>query len=198
MPAPSSTEPSRTESSRTGPLARRHRHVWLPATLAELIADCAQAAGEVYRQLAEAPPTQPDVPVQLGLPAGLSRSASTRVDAARARDAERWAATTEPEEVPARATGVPADIGADFLTDLLDDPAQAVERAQELAKTGEFTLDQILDEATDSAVLSGLLSLHEAERQSDPSAAAAKCLVAAGHFALAVSVVSVDVPAATP
>ena len=85
-----------------------------------------------------------------------------------------------------------------LLTDLLDDPAQAVKRAQKLANTGQFTVDQILDEATDSAVLSGLLSLHGAQRQSDPSPAAAKCLAAAGHFALAVSVVLVHVPVATP
>ncbi|MCX4409856.1 MULTISPECIES: hypothetical protein [unclassified Streptomyces] len=42
------------------------------------------------------------------------------------------------------------------------------------------------------------MSLHEAQRRSDPSPAAAKCLAAAGHFALAVSVVLVLVPAATP
>ncbi|MGW4914040.1 hypothetical protein [Streptomyces sp. NPDC004270] len=77
-------------------------------------------------------------------------------------------------------------------------PAQAEKRAQELANTGQFTVDQILDEATDSAVLSGLLSLHEAQRQSGPSTAAVKCLAAAGHFALAVSVVLVHVPAVTP
>ncbi|WP_330280529.1 MULTISPECIES: hypothetical protein [unclassified Streptomyces] len=37
------------------PLARRRRHAWLLATLTELIGDCAQAAGEVYRAVAEAP-----------------------------------------------------------------------------------------------------------------------------------------------
>ncbi|WP_329374825.1 hypothetical protein [Streptomyces sp. NBC_01483] len=186
-----------TEPSCAEPLARRHRHAWLLATLTELIGDCAQAAGEVYRPVAEAPPTQTDVPVNLGLLVGLRRSAGTRVDAARAQDAARCA-TAEAEGVSARADGVPADVGTDFLTDLLDDPAQAVKRAQKLANTGQFTVDQILDEATDSAVLSGLLSLHEAQRQSDPSPAAAKCLAAAGHFALAVSVVLVHVPAATP
>lgn len=88
-----------------------------------------------------------------------------------------------------------ADAGADFLTELLDSPAQAVRRARELASTGEFTVDQILDEATDTAVLSGLLSRHEAGRQSDPGTAAATCMAATGHFTLAVTVASVDVPA---
>ncbi|MFE5086504.1 hypothetical protein [Streptomyces mirabilis] len=96
------------------------------------------------------------------------------------------------------ADGALADVGADFLTELLDDPAQAIKRARELAGTGEVTVDQILDEATDMAVLSGLLSLHEAQRQSDPSTAAAKCVAATGYFALAISAISVDVPAATP
>ncbi|MFF3584680.1 hypothetical protein [Streptomyces mirabilis] len=90
------------------------------------------------------------------------------------------------------------DVGADFLTELLDDPAQAIKRAREPVGTGEVTVDQILDEATDTALLSGLLSLHEAELQSDPGTAAAKCVAATGYFALAISVISVDVPAATP
>lgn len=156
--------------------------------------DCARAAGEVYRPVAEAPPTRPDVPVNLGPLVGLCRSAGTRVEAARAEDAARCASTEKEKE------GVPAqtDVGADFLADPLDSPAQAVKRAQELASAGEFTVDQIVDEATDSAALSGLLSLHEAERQSDPGTAAAKCLAATGHFAWAVSVISLDVPAAMP
>ncbi|MFG2368181.1 hypothetical protein ACGFY3_42240 [Streptomyces mirabilis] len=53
------------------PLARRRRHTWLLATLTELIGDCAQAAGEVYRPVAEARPTRTDVTVNLGLFAGL-------------------------------------------------------------------------------------------------------------------------------
>ncbi|WP_369031478.1 hypothetical protein [Streptomyces adonidis] len=176
MPAPSRTEP----------LARRHRHAWLLAALTELIGDCARAAGDVYRPVAEAPPTRPDVPVNLGPLVGLCRSAGTRVEAARAQDAVRCGTTTETEEVPAQT-----DIGADFLADLLDSPAQAVRRAQELARASELTIDQILDEAADSAVLSGLLALHEARRQSsDPGTAAAKCLAAAGHFALAATVMS--------
>lgn len=56
------------------PLARRRRHAWPLATLTELIGDCAQAAGEVYRPVAEAPPnTQTDVPVNLGVLGGLCR-----------------------------------------------------------------------------------------------------------------------------
>ncbi|MGW9132270.1 hypothetical protein [Streptomyces sp. NPDC055681] len=174
------------------PLARRHRHAWLLATLTELIGDCARAASEVYRPVAEAPPTWPDVPVNLGPLVCVYRSARTRVEAARARDAARCA-STEKEAVPAQT-----DVGADFPADLLGSPAQAVKRAQELASTGEFTVDQILDEATDSAVLSGLLALHEAQRQSAPGTAAAKCLAATGHFVLAVSVMSLDVPAVMP
>ncbi|MER5926537.1 hypothetical protein [Streptomyces mirabilis] len=116
------------------------------------------------------------------------------METARAEDAARCASTEKEKE------GVPAqtDVGADFLADLLDSPAQAIKRTQELASAGEFTVDQILDEATDSAALSGLLSLHEAERQSDPGTAAAKYLAATGHFALAVSLISLDVPAAMP
>ncbi|MGW2052059.1 hypothetical protein ACWCPF_44145 [Streptomyces sp. NPDC001858] len=143
----------------------------------------------MYRTIAEARPTQADtdVAVNLGPLVDLCESAHTRVNAARA--------------VPGRpltecAADALADLGADFLAELQDGPAQAVRRAQELVDTGEFTvdqLDQILDEATDTAVLSGLLSLHEARLQSDPGTAAAKCLAATGHFALAVSVISVDV-----
>lgn len=128
------------------PLARRRRHAWLLATLTELIGDCAQAAGEVYRPVAEAPPTQTDVPVNLGLLGGLCRYSG---DAARAQDAARCA-ITEAEGILAQADGALADVGADFLTDLLDDPAQAVKWVQERASTGEFTVDQILGEATDS------------------------------------------------
>ncbi|MFK0112929.1 hypothetical protein [Streptomyces sp. NPDC091217] len=173
--------------------ARHRRHAWLLATLTELIGDCARTAGAVYRPAAEAGPAQPDVPADRTLFAGLLRSARARVDAARAQDAVRCVAFGR--TVTRCAAAALADAGADFLADLLDHPAQAVRRAQELAGEGGFTLDQILDEATDSAVLSGLLSLHEAQRESDPGTAAAKCLAAAGHFALAVSVVSVDVPA---
>ncbi|MET7356084.1 hypothetical protein [Streptomyces mirabilis] len=53
------------------PFARRRRHAWLLATLTELIGDRAQAAGEVYRPVAEARPTRTDVAVNLGLFAGL-------------------------------------------------------------------------------------------------------------------------------
>ncbi|MER5432250.1 hypothetical protein [Streptomyces sp. NPDC002588] len=228
-----------TVQSCVEPLARRRRHAWLLATLTELIGDCAQAAGEVYRSLAEAPPTRSDVPVNLGVLAGLYQSASSRVDTARAQDAARRpssvtrekeedertfaarCATTEAERVLVQAEDedtkapepprmIPSqtltqcaaialeDAGADFLTELLDDPVQAVKRAQELASTGEFTVDQIIDEASDTAVLCGLLSLHEAQRETDPSTAAATCLTATRHFALAVTVVSIDVPAATP
>jgi hypothetical protein len=178
--------------SRAEPLARRHRHAWLLATLTELIGDCARAAGEVYRPVAEAPPAGPDVAVNLGPLVGLCRSAGTRVETARARDAARCASTWK------EAVSVQTDVGADFLADLVDSPTQAVRRAQDLASTGEFTVDQILDEAADSAVLSGLLALHEVQRQSAPGAAVAKCLAATGHFALAASVISLDVPAAMP
>ncbi|MFD4511388.1 hypothetical protein [Streptomyces sp. NPDC058457] len=181
-----------TAPSRAEPFARCHRHAWLLVALTELIGDCARAAGEVYRPVAEAPPTRSDVLVNLGPLVGLCRSARTRVEAARARDAVRCT-SAEKEAVPART-----DVGADFLADLLESPAQAVKRAQEPASKGEFTVEQILDEATDSAVLSGLLALHEAQRQSDPGTAAARRLVAAGHFTLAVAVISLDVPAAVP
>ncbi|MGW0948595.1 hypothetical protein ACWD4O_39395 [Streptomyces sp. NPDC002623] len=188
---------------RAEPLVRRRRHAWLLVALTELIGDCAQAAGEVYGPVAEARPAQTDVPVHLEPLADLCRSAGTRVDTARARDAARRPPSVtgekeEAERLTPCAADTLADAGSDFLTELLDVPAQAGRRAQELASAGGFTVDQILDEAADTAVLSGLLSLHEAQRQSDPSTAAAKCLAAAGHFALAVSVVSVDVPAATP
>ncbi|WP_329528652.1 hypothetical protein [Streptomyces sp. NBC_01462] len=178
--------------SRAEPLARRHRHAWLLATLTELIGDCARAAGEVYRPVAEAPPARPDVAGDLGPLVNLCRSAGTRVEAACARDTARCASTDK------KAFSAQTDVGADFLADLVDSPAQAVRRAQELASTDEFTVDQALDEAADSAVLSGLLALHEAQRQPSPGAAAAKCLAATGHFALAVSAISLDVPAAMP
>ncbi|MCX5238938.1 hypothetical protein OG824_27420 [Streptomyces prunicolor] len=178
--------------NRAEPLARRHRHAWLLATLTELIGDCARAAGEVYRPVAETPPTRLDVAVDLGPLVGLCRSAGTRVEAARARDAVRCASTEK------EAVSVRTDVGADFLADLVESPAQAVRGAQELASTSEYTVNQILDEAADSAVLSGLLALHEVQRQSSPGAAAAKCLAATGHFVLAVSVISLDVPAAVP
>jgi hypothetical protein len=80
------------------PRARRRRHAWLLGTLTELIGDCAQVAGEVYRPFAEAPPTQTDAPVNLGLLAGLYQSASTRVDTARAQDAARWPAAVTKEK----------------------------------------------------------------------------------------------------
>ncbi|MFE4829967.1 hypothetical protein [Streptomyces sp. NPDC056672] len=91
----------------------------------------------------------------------------------------------------------PIAAGTDFLTDLLDDPESAIERLHEMEATGEFTANRILDEAADTAVLSGLLGLREAQRESDPSTAAEKCLVASRHFALAVSLASADVEAPT-
>lgn len=99
---------------------------------------------------------------------------------------------------PQSATMALAGVGADFLTELLDDPEQAINRVREMADTGTFTVNQILDEAADTAVLSGLLALREAQRKSDPSAAAEGCLTASRSFALAVSVASADVDEPTP
>ncbi|MER6546767.1 hypothetical protein [Streptomyces sp. NPDC001250] len=219
---------------------RRRRHAHLIATLTKLIGDCADAASGVYGPIAEAPPTQANVSVNLGPLAGLCVSASTRLDRARSQDAARWptavakemeddvrtfaarCAAAEAERVlleagdskdsdfrgpsgaipllavPQAAALAVADAAADFLTDLLDDPAQAIKRVREMASTGEFTVDQILDEAADTAALSGLLSLHKAQLDSDPSTAAEDCLTASRHFALAVSMASAEVEEATP
>ncbi|MEV4505994.1 hypothetical protein [Streptomyces klenkii] len=70
--------------------SRRRRHARLIATLTDLIGDCAAAAGAVYRPVADAPPEQVDVPVDLWPLSALSLSASTRLDVARAQDAARW------------------------------------------------------------------------------------------------------------
>lgn len=78
--------------------ARRRRHARLIATLTSLIGDCAAAAGAVYEPIAEAPPEQTGVPVNLWPLAGLSLSASSRLDQARAQDAARWPAVVAKEQ----------------------------------------------------------------------------------------------------
>ncbi|MFE9905756.1 hypothetical protein [Streptomyces achromogenes] len=58
--------------------------------------------------------------------------------------------------------------------------------------SGEFTEDEVLDDAVDSAVLFGLLTLQEVRTATDPSAAAALCLSAVSHIALAATLASAD------
>ncbi|MEV6676227.1 hypothetical protein AB0N09_05070 [Streptomyces erythrochromogenes] len=70
--------------------ARRRRNARLIATLTELIGDCAQAAGSVYRPIADTAPEQSGVAVNLVPIAVLSAAAGPRLDASRAEDAARW------------------------------------------------------------------------------------------------------------
>ncbi|MFI8942704.1 hypothetical protein [Streptomyces syringium] len=99
--------------------------------------------------------------------------------------------------LPQLAAMALAQVGAEFLAELQNDPEQAIGQARDMTATGEFTLDQILDEAADTAVLSGLMALSEAQRGTDPSAAAEGCLAASRYFALAILVSSADVDEAT-
>ncbi|MGW0844288.1 hypothetical protein ACWD26_29945 [Streptomyces sp. NPDC002787] len=78
--------------------ARRRRHARLIATLTDLIGDCAAAASAVYGPIADAPPEQANVPVDLWPLNALSHSASTRLDAARAQDVARWPAVVAKEK----------------------------------------------------------------------------------------------------
>ncbi|MFE5841964.1 hypothetical protein ACFQ7N_09995 [Streptomyces niveus] len=122
-----------------------------------------------------------------------------RTFAARCATAEAEGIVDGPQDGPIAfsaaqwAAIAPTGAGADFLTDVLDDPDRALRRVRELKATGELTADQILDEATDTAVLSGLLALHAAQNEQDPSTAAEACLAASRHFVLAIQVTSVDI-----
>lgn len=78
--------------------ARRRRHARLIATLTDLIGDCAAAASAVYGPIADAPPEQANVPVDLWPLNALSHSASTRLDDARAQDVARWPAVVAKEK----------------------------------------------------------------------------------------------------
>ncbi|MCZ4124975.1 hypothetical protein [Streptomyces sp. H39-S7] len=72
--------------------ARRRRHARLIAALTELIGACAEAAGEVYRPIAAAPPGQEAVAVALLPCVQVSLTAATLLDMARAEDEARWPA----------------------------------------------------------------------------------------------------------
>ncbi|WP_327309724.1 hypothetical protein OG730_41475 (plasmid) [Streptomyces sp. NBC_01298] len=84
--------------------ARRRRHARLIATLAELIGDCANAAGTVYRPIANAAPEQGDVPFNLLPIVVLGAAAGPRLDAARQEDAARWPDAVAREETEGQRT----------------------------------------------------------------------------------------------
>ena len=98
-----------------------------------------------------------------------------------------------PPTAPQSAFQALVCVGMDFLAVLLEDPQRAIDQARKAAATGEFTVDQILDEATDTVILAGLLDLHGAGNECDPSKAAEACLAASRHFTLAVTLASADV-----
>ncbi|MFF0430329.1 hypothetical protein ACFYUJ_38955 [Streptomyces sp. NPDC004520] len=84
--------------------SRRRRHARLIAALTELVGSCANAAAGVYGPIAEAPPGQRNVPVNLWPLTGLAMFAGERLDTARAEDAQRWPGEVERETREARQT----------------------------------------------------------------------------------------------
>ncbi|KPC78317.1 hypothetical protein ADL27_48535 [Streptomyces sp. NRRL F-6602] len=87
--------------------ARRRRHARLIATLAELIGACAEAAGAVYRPIADAPPGQHEVKVRLLPCVQVGLAAPVLLDRARAEDDARWPAAVAREREESRRTYAP-------------------------------------------------------------------------------------------
>lgn len=84
--------------------ARRRRHARLVAALTALIGACADAAGEVYRPIAAAPPGQEAVAVTLMPCVQVSLTAAALLDMARAEDDARWPAAVVREREEALRT----------------------------------------------------------------------------------------------
>ncbi|MER5973329.1 hypothetical protein ABT112_26990 [Streptomyces sp. NPDC002055] len=84
--------------------ARRRRHARLIAALTALVGACADAAGEVYRPIAAAPPGQEAVEVAVLPCIQVSLSAAPLLDLARAEDDARWPAAVAREREEARQT----------------------------------------------------------------------------------------------
>ncbi|SEE58723.1 hypothetical protein SAMN04490357_7662 [Streptomyces misionensis] len=100
--------------------------------------------------------------------------------------------TVPPPTVPQSAALDLAELGEAVLTHWAADREEAVALVERAVAGGEYTAHEILDEATDVAVLAGVLALHDMRGQTDPSAAAECCLLAARHYALAISLASAD------
>ncbi|MGW4652317.1 hypothetical protein [Kitasatospora sp. NPDC004289] len=84
---------------------RRRRHARLIASLTDLIGACAEAAGEIYRPIAAAPPGEQSVDVAPGLLyVRLSLTAATVLDVARSEDAARWPGAVAQEQLEAVRT----------------------------------------------------------------------------------------------
>ncbi|MEU6315687.1 hypothetical protein [Streptomyces sp. NPDC047014] len=84
--------------------ARRRRHARLIAALTTVVADCAEAAGAVYRPIAAAPPGDGEVVVDVLPCARISLTAATLLDRARAEDNARWPAVAAWERAQSRRT----------------------------------------------------------------------------------------------
>lgn len=87
-----------------GAPARRRRHARLIAALTELIGACSEAAVAVYRTIADAPPGQEAVGVNLMPCIQVSLSAALLLDRAQIEDADRWTDAAEREREQARGT----------------------------------------------------------------------------------------------
>ncbi|WP_329492474.1 hypothetical protein OG618_37505 (plasmid) [Kitasatospora sp. NBC_01246] len=72
------------------PPARRRRNARLLLALAELVGACAEAAAEVYRTIAAAPPTQQALKVSPLACVQVSYTAAPLLEAARQEDDVRW------------------------------------------------------------------------------------------------------------
>ncbi|MFK0195870.1 hypothetical protein [Kitasatospora sp. NPDC090308] len=94
-----------TTTSRLERPARRRRHARLIASLTDLIGACAEAAAEVYRPIASAPPGQLSIDVAAGLLyVRIGLTAPVVLDRARAEDDERWPGELAREQREAQRT----------------------------------------------------------------------------------------------
>ncbi|MEU1668509.1 hypothetical protein ABZ547_34005 [Streptomyces sparsogenes] len=161
--------------------ARRRRNARLIAALTQLIGACAEAAGTVYQPIADAPPDQEAVEVDLLPCIQVSLSAALLLDVARAEDDARWPASVTRERAAAGRTFAArcavaaageviepdgplgahgqaaamelASASEDVAARWRHDPEQAVALVQELVASDEFTEDEVLeDEVLDDAV----------------------------------------------
>ncbi|MFB7852782.1 hypothetical protein ACFC34_38010 [Streptomyces sp. NPDC056053] len=197
------------------PPAGRRRHALLLDTLVKLVADCGTAASAVSRPIAQAPPEEAAVEVDLGPYVRLRQTAHFALDLARQEDAARWPASPPPADrrtfgercdaaeaesvlgLRDKESDTPlAAVARRVADDWLVDRATALALIAETVIGGELSGEEILSEAAVIAAVDGLRMLHRVptadSKEADLALEAERCLRASRHFALAAVLASSD------
>lgn len=174
-----------TTTSRLERPARR-RHARLIASLTDLIGACAEAAAEIYRPIASAPPEQACVDVAAGLLyVRISLTAAAVLDVARAEDAARWPGAVDQEQREAERTFA-ARVAVAVAQDLADPdgPGGQAEGA-ELAFDGAVAVPTVEQGAAMELVAAGSEVAERWRQEPAEAAALAVELAASGEFTAA-------------